>query len=252
MKKRQSLSLALIGLAVVACTSEKPPNTTDERSTADLYVMKAVQYMSSGRLDVALQDLKRALELDSSSVEAHNAMGVLYERLDQPAQAEEQFKRALSLDEHNLDVAVNYGRLLCNQNNYEQAMKYFRAVLDDKLYNTPWIPLTNVGICLKKQGRIREAEDYLRKALEANSAFPPALLEMAKLSLENGNALSARAFLQRYEAVGPATAESLWFGVQTERALGNSRDAEIYLKRLRRYFPESVEAKRTHPGQNAP
>jgi type IV pilus assembly protein PilF len=249
---KQSLSLALIGLSLAACTSDRPPEVAEGHSTADLYVLKAVQYIGNGRLDVAKQDLERALELDDKNVEAHNAMGVLYERLDQPQRAEEEYKRALSLDAHNMDVAVNYGRLLCSQSQYEQAMKYFRPVMEDKLYRTPWLVLTNVGICLKKQGQTHEAEEHLRRALEVHPGFPPALLEMAKLSLENGNAMSARAFLQRYESVGPATAESLWFGVQTERALGNNRDANLYLKRLRRYFPESVEARRTHPDQDTP
>jgi type IV pilus assembly protein PilF len=232
---------------LVACTSDKPPPVDmNERSTADVYVLKGVKYIETGRLDVAKQDLEHAIELDSKNVEAHNAMGVLYERLEQPAAAEEEFKRALSLDSSNPDVAVNYGRVLCIQGKYEQAMQYFKPVLENKLYAMPWIVLANTGICYKRQGQLREAENYLRLALNANPYFAPALLEMAKLSLENGNAMSARGFLQRYEASVAPTAESLWYGVQTEQALGNTRGANAYLKQLRRFFPESKEAQRAH------
>jgi type IV pilus assembly protein PilF len=251
MRKPRGWMLVPIGLGVAACTSDSPPKDPNERSASSLYVLKGIQYMEGGRLDIARQDLQRAIDLDGRNVEARNAMGVLYERLEQPAEAEEQFKQALSLDENNADVAINYGRALCAQGKYEPAMKYFRAVLDDKIYSTPWIALTNAGICVKKQGQAQEAESYLRKALESNPAFAPALLEMAKLSLENGNALSARAFFQRYEAVGAPTAESLWYGVQTEQALGNGKDAGVYLKRLRRLFPESKEAQRTRQGHAA-
>ena len=238
----RGLGLVLLCQGLLACSGGTPKDP-NERSATELYVLKGVQYMEAGRLDVAQRDLQHAIELDDRSVEAHNAMGVLQERLGQPAQAEEQFKRALSLDAGNTDAAVNYGRVLCAQGKYEQAMKNFRMAVDSKLYNSPWLALTNAGICAKAQGQGAEAEGYLRKAVDANPNFAPALLEMAKLSEDNGSHLSARAFLQRFEAaVTQPTAESLALGIQIEQAMGNGKDANAYLKKLQRLFPESKEA----------
>jgi type IV pilus assembly protein PilF len=240
--KGRRFSLLTLCLGLAACSGGQPKDP-NERSATELYVLKGVQYMEAGRLDVAQRDLQHAIELDDHNVEAHNAMGVLQERLGQPALAEEQFKRALSLEPGNIDAAINYGRALCAQGKYEAAMKNFHTAIDSKLYITPWLPLTNAGICAKAQGQAAEAESYLRKALDANPNFTPALLEMAKLSLENGSHLSARAFLQRYEAAAPnPTAESLALGVQIETVMGNTRDANTYLKKLQRLFPESKEA----------
>ncbi len=251
MTKRLGVWLLLIGLGLAACTSDRPPKDPSERSTTDLYMLKGVQYMENGRLDIAQQDLQRAIDLDEKNVDAHNAMGVLYERLGRPTDAEEQFKRALALDSDNSGAANNYGRVLCAQGKYQEAMQQFRRVIDSKHNNAPWIALTNAGICAKNQGLAQDAEGYLRKALEVGPNFPPALLEMAKFSLEKGSYLSARAFLQRFEAVAQPSSESLSIGMQTEQALGNAKEANAYLKKLQSLFPNSQEARRSRKGHHS-
>ncbi len=241
MTKGRASVILLVCLGLTACSGSSPKDP-NERSATELYMLKGVQYMEKGRLDIALQDLTHAVELDDHNAEAHNALGVLYERLGQPRDAEEHFKRALSLDENNLGVANNYGRLLCAQGNSEQAMKLFRKAYESRLYPTPWLALTNAGICALSTGGKADGEAYLRKALDANPEFAPALLEMAKLSQANGAHLSARAFLQRYESAAKPTPESLLIGAQTEQSLGNLKDADHYLDKLQRLFPDSKEA----------
>ncbi len=95
-----NLLAVLVCLAMLSCTSESA-KVTDDRSPTELYMLKGVQYMENGRLDVAQQDLERAVELDDKSTEAHNLLGVLYERINRLEDAEGQFSRALSLDEKN-------------------------------------------------------------------------------------------------------------------------------------------------------
>lgn len=243
MRRGRVLTLLLLGFGLVACSSNTPKDLV-ELSDSDLYTQKGVQYMETGRLDLAQQDLQRAIELDSHSSEAQNAMGVLHERLKQPDEAEQFFRRSLSLDENNPSASNNLGRILCGQGKYEQAMQLFHKAIDSRLYQTPWLALTNAGLCAKSQGKGAEAESYLRKAVEYNPRFSPALLELAKLSLENNNYLSTRAFLERFDAVNNPTAESLALGFQAEQALGNQKEAVSYLKKLRRFFPDSPEAHR--------
>jgi type IV pilus assembly protein PilF len=69
------------------------------------------------------------------------------------------------------------------------------------------------------------------------------LLQLADLSMEIERALQARAFLQRYEAVGPVTAYSLRLGHRVELAHGDHRAAAAYASRLRKEFPDSREAR---------
>ena len=109
--------VSLAGMALLAC-SDDPPKDADMRSTTELYVLKGVKYMESGRLDVAQQDLERAVELDDKNAEAHNALGVLFERLNRPEDAEKEYKRVLALDEDNYAAMNNFGRLECSQGKY--------------------------------------------------------------------------------------------------------------------------------------
>lgn len=245
MKRGLILAIALLGLVLVGCIRGGAKSGDDNGiSESELYVKKGYQYMLSGRLDVAQQDLNHAIELDSRNAEAHNAMGILCERLKQPEAAEEHFRKAVSLDDNNPSAFNNLGRLLCAQGKYDLGMKQLRLAMESKTYQTPWLALTNAGLCVHSQGQLPEAETYLRKALEYNPTFAPALLDLAKLSLESNNFLSARAFLERFNAVSEPTAESLSVGYQAEEALGNQKEATNYLKKLRRFFPTSKEAQR--------
>ena len=69
-----------------------------------------------------------------------------------------------------------------------------------------------------------------------------ALLPMAEVSYQKKSYLRARAFLQRYESVGPDTEESLYLGFLVESALGDSRAAAQYRDKLYEEFPGSVQA----------
>ena len=66
---------------------------------------------------------------------------------------------------------------------------------------------------------------------------------MAKLNLERGDFSGAQYYLKRFAAASPHNAESLWIGIQTERALGDQNRAASYLLKLNSSFPNSVEAR---------
>lgn len=233
--KLKAMLCMLLGL-LIGCQTAGPKDSK-EPSLSEIYVRKGIQYMENGALDIALEDLKHAIDLDSRNSEAHDAIAVLYERLNKPTDAEEHYQRALSLNENNADALNNYGRFLCGLGKSDKAMGYFSQLIASRTYAKPWLSLTNAGLCAESVGKNIEAEAYLRKALEENQSFPPALLEMAKLSLKNQQYLSARAFLQRLEATGGMNQEALEIAIQTEKALGNFQAADAYVKTLRSRFP---------------
>lgn len=233
---------ALIAAALLAaCSGTSKKKDPNEPSISEIYMRKGIQYMENGMPDVALQDLKHSVELDPKNGEAHGALAVLYQRLDQPADADAEFKKALELTNNDVGTANNYGRFLCEQGQYDKAMAEFQKVITAKLYPSPWVPLTNAGLCARNTGRSSDAEGYLRDALKANPQFAPALLEMAKLSLQTGQFMNARAFVQRLESAAPPSAEILLLGVQVEQALGNEEAAQDYRAKLRAQFPDDRE-----------
>lgn len=245
-----SLGIAVISVACQS-TPEAPPIVTGSvgdpyasLSESDIYVQLGVQYMEQGAYAVALQDLTRALEADSGNSEAHNAMGVLLERLNRLPEAEQHFQKALSRDANNYSARNNYGRYLCARGRVKEGMEQIQRVIAEPLYRQPWIPLTNAGLCAGVARQNAAAEDYFRRALERNPQFPPALLELAKLSVNAHRYPVAKALLDRHRQVARATPESLWLSAQAELGLGDSSAAVSAIEQLQREFPDSREARR--------
>lgn len=237
---------ALLGTVAACATQDQRPRAANdpfgELSAADVYVQKGVRYMEQGALKVALEDLRHAVALEPGNSDAHDALAILYERLGRPEEADRHFREALSLNPDNYSAFNNYGRFLCNTGRTQEAMAKLEVAYSTPLYPQPWIPLANAGACLRRAGRPLEAEPYLRRALEKHPNYPPALLEMAYLSLEARQYLSTRAFLQRYQAIAGDTPEALWLGVQAELALGDAGEARRLAARIGRDFPDSAEA----------
>lgn len=237
-----AVCLALTGCQLFEETRENTKDPYASLSQSDVYVQMGIQYMEQGKLDTAAADLERAIDLDSGNSEAHNALGVLYGRLKRYDDAEQHFRKALSNNPENFSARNNFGRFLCGRGRYAEGMAQFRVVIDAPLYGQPWLPLTNAGICSRSVNRNAEAEDYLRRALQRNPGFAPALLEMAQLSHASRQYLSARGFLQRYREVAPDVPASLWLTAQNEMALGDRSSVAESLMLLRTRYPDSLEA----------
>lgn len=206
-------------------------------SAADIYVRLAGEYLKEGNPQAALTNAKKAVEKDPHSSNAHMILAVVYENLGETGLAEKHFKRSLRKDSKNSYALNAYGSMLCGDGKYAEAMQYFDRAVENPLYETPWVALTNAGICARSDGDLVLAETYLRRALEMNGRFNPALLQMARVSFENQRYLQTRAYLERYE--GRPTAESLWLGVKSERQLGDFDQARSYELLLRDRFPDS-------------
>ncbi|MGE0081381.1 MAG: type IV pilus biogenesis/stability protein PilW [Thiohalomonadaceae bacterium] len=237
---KKSLIVLAAALLLSACSGMP---TRDPRS-AQVNAELGLRYMLQGQNEIALEKLNRALEQDPKSPVAHHYLAELYRRLGESEDADRHFRRAIDLDDTNSSIYNNYGVFLCNEKRYEEAEKQFLKVLANPVYAGRAQTLENLGVCMRAAGDSAKATEYFRKALQADPKSAIALLGMAELSHAAGNALSARAYLQRYNEVGPHTPESLWLGVRVERALGNKGAAGSYGLLLKNRFPDSQEAGR--------
>jgi len=246
MRSRARVLSAILGVGLLtACQQPAAPRAEpqDRTKLAILNTEIATQYMQNRDYKTALEKLEKALDLDPRSVEAHNTMGLLRSALGQFDQAEASFEQALRIEPDNSSALNNFGQFLCQRGRYADGEKKFLAAVANPLYKTPGNAYSNAGTCALADGRHAEAESYFRKALEFDQYLPPALLQMADLSLQGGHLMPARSYLQRYFAVARPAAQALWLGVQIERALGD-RDAEAsYALQLEKNFPDSAQTK---------
>ncbi|MGN6314417.1 MAG: type IV pilus biogenesis/stability protein PilW [Rhodanobacteraceae bacterium] len=258
---RRSLAvvlLAVLALAGSACSSNKiikydtplsnlknePQDTKQDRmrDAAQVHTQLGAQFMARNDLKSADEEFRKAISVDPNYVTAHTMLAILDERVHLTKEAEQEYRRALAIDPKSGDANNNLGYFLCHQGREQEAMTYFRRALADPFYSTPAKANANAGGCLARTGDYKGAEEYLRKALRIDANEPIALYQMAQVLYAQNDAFHARAFLQRFEAQGQATPDSLLLGYQIESRLGDADAARNYANRLRDQFPESDQA----------
>lgn len=238
-------SLALLALLLLSACASQPPGGSDQKSNkrkaAESNTSLGLEYMNRGQYEVALGKLKKATRDDPGYAPAETVMAVLYERIGELNEAGKHYRKAYEIDPEDGDVNNNYGVFLCKTGKRSEAMERFRTALDDPFYSSPSVALTNAGSCALKAGDLATAEEYLRKALKIDPAFPDTLLTMARLNYLENNYLNSRAFIQRYETVSNHDAESLLLAYRIELASSDSRAANKYKLLLESNFPDSKQ-----------
>jgi type IV pilus assembly protein PilF len=245
--KRSSACLAI----VVACAALAGPALAQERAasedpdvTAARYnAQLGIEYLKANNDTAAPEKIEKALQQNSRDPAVHTAAALLYERLREPRKADSHYARALRLDSTNPQMQNNYAVFLCRSGQHAKGRKLFEQAATNPRYRMPEIAYANAGVCARSAKDLEAAEKNFRQALAVRPTLPDALLQMADLSFERGNALQARAFLQRYFQATAETPDALWLGVRVERALGDTAAAGDYAARLRKSFPASEQAR---------
>ena len=240
MRILKTLLAGFLLVMLAACASGPEMKEDDRRAAAETNTALGRQYMDRGQYEIALDKLKRAVAYDKEYAPAHTLLAVLYETIGETEDAEKEFRLAVRYDPKDGDVNNNLGAFLCRQGKGSEADPHFMTAIKDPFYTTPGIALANAGSCALNEGQLDKAEAYLRQSLKYDQRMPEALLPLAEVSYRKEAYLQARAFLQRYEAVAPANAESLRLGYLIETALGDQPSADRYRMELRENYPHAL------------
>lgn len=236
------ISILVAAISIVACsTVAQREGQTQVQRAAAINVQLGIGYLKNGNLQLAKVKLDRALKQDPKLSTAHWSYALLEMRLGNESEAEKHFRKAISLDPEDSMARNNYGLFLCGKGRVNEALAQFHMAVKNRMYSEPESAYTNAGICALKRAETDLAESEFRKALKANSQYPQALYQMAKLTFSQQRYLQSRAFLQRYEETAVPTAGSLWLGFRIEHQMGNDVQAEEYAQRLKQQYPESRE-----------
>lgn len=239
---RRICSYILPAILLAGCAGNPSGSAqTQAMTSAEANTRLGIEYLRAGDFSKSRMRLEKAIKLAPDYAGAHDAIAVLYEQVGDRALAEKHYRKSLSLNPDNGSSHNNYGQFLCKSERYTEAEDAFKRAAANPYYRTPWVPLTNAGTCLMIVPDNKRAEEYFRLALKEQPEYAPALLRMGMISFANGNYLSARAYLQRHQAVTNATAESLWLAVRTEFALKDHQAWGNYALKLRNEFPDSEQ-----------
>jgi len=234
--------VVLLAITVSACSWFSDTNPEAEKPT-EIYLQLGIRYMGLNRLELAKENLQKALEKDSNNAKAHSALAVLYEKITHFDLARQHYEAALGLAPDDIGIQNNYGKFLCDRRQFDRGLALLTTASSNLLNDKQWMALTNAARCHLGMGQRPEAIVLLKNALNMNPQYSAALLEMQKISYQMGDYKAAEDYLQSYLSETNHTAETLWVGIQTEQALGNMSLANEYRTLLLEKFPNSNEAK---------
>lgn len=240
---------ALIAILLTGCASQgggsegtPAQTTTHAQAVAKIHTELAASYFERAQYGIALQEIEVALKSESSYAPAFNVRGLIRMSLREDQQAEDDFRRSLQLDGRDSNTHNNFGWFLCQRGREGEAIAQFLEALKNPLYATPETAYVNAGVCSKKIGRLKEAEDYLQRALIRRPNMPEALYGLADVSFAARDYAGAKSYFLRFlQGASELTAEKLWLAVRIERRIGDRNTEESYALQLRKRFPDARE-----------
>jgi len=221
----------------------------ESRQRARAFTELASAYLARAQYKVALDELRKAITVDSRYGPAYNLYGLIYMELAEDKLAEENFRRAIELDRSDSEARNNYGWFLCTRDRFDEGLEQFTVALRNPLYAHPERAMANAGVCAERKGDLALAEANLQRSLKLQPDNPNTLIKLAGLNFRQGRLTETQRLLSRHAELAPPTAESLWLGVRLERKLGDRAQEAAYGLQLRKRFPDSNEARLLTSGQ---
>lgn len=209
----------------------------DELRAVDMsavsHLERGIQLEQVGRIDDAISETERALQLDPSLAKAHLNLLILYARTGKGEKAEEHYKALVALDPSQFPEAYyNYGVLLVQEGKFDEAEKAFRKTLaitpsNDSAHN-------NLGYLLERQGKLDEAASEYKKAIEANPSSRQAHFKLGRILVNQQH--YAEAIEQLQQTLTPVDEDTPTFTYALGAAYGRAGDqaqALHYLEQAR-------------------
>jgi type IV pilus assembly protein PilF len=240
------LVLSVLVLAACSTTADK----AQELKSAKVHTELAGLYYQRAQFGVALEELNNALKADQDYAPAYSVRGLIHMALHEDKDAEADFKRSLRLDDTDSDTHNNYGWFLCQRGRPSESIEHFMAAIKNPLYTTPGLAYLNAGLCSRKAGNNKDAEDFLQRALLLQPDLAPAIYALADLSFANADYFTAKKYFSTFsQKTDNLTAEQLWLGVRINRKAGDRNSEASYAVQLRNRYPDSREAQSLMNGE---
>lgn len=179
----------------------------EKGGNALVYDLAGVCARETGDFKASESFLKKAAAIDPENASVRNNMGILYAALGENDRAEQAFQKAVSLDPGRADFLNNLGYLHLTQKKYPEAQSAFAKSLVLKPAYEP--ALNNLIVCLGMQRKDAEVMDLLMKHFDTETAW----YNMACIYTLRKEHMKAQKLL-RFVRTGNGTGEKTAFEIQ--------------------------------------
>jgi tetratricopeptide (TPR) repeat protein len=132
---------------------------------ANEYLQKAYKLQMEGNLEEAIKNYKLSIEIYPTA-EAHTFLGWTYSFMGKLDHAIDECKKAIDIDPDYGNPYNDIGSYLIQQGNYEEAITWLELALNSKRYESYHYAHLNIGRAYELKGLWFEALDEYKKALE--------------------------------------------------------------------------------------
>jgi len=199
---------------------------------ASSLLQRGIRFQQAGRIEDAIAEHEKALELDPDLVLAHANLIILYGKTKQPQKAEEHFRAAVHVNPNSADCYYNYGVLLFEQRKYVEAEEMFRKAVEvNPFYSQAF---HNLGSVQEQLGRLDEALESYRKAVERQPNYPLAHFHIGRILANQKKYDEAIShFLMALSPEDESTPACLYALSATYARVGNLEEALKYGRQAR-------------------
>lgn len=221
--------------------ANSPAQEGDAKRRVALRLQLASRYYEQGNYNVALEEIKRTLQIEPDNAAAYGLRALIQLELGDKAQADADFNRALKLEPTNPELNNNYGWFLCRNQRERDSIAYFEKAGGTRMYQTPALAYRNAGTCLMQIRDYAAAEPQLKKAFELDASDEITKQQLVRLYIALRKTDRARFYHGLLEKSLGESSQTIWLSLRIARAEGDSRAERQFAEELRRRYPNSAE-----------
>lgn len=147
---------------------------------AEEYFRKGYEAQMRGDLDAAISHYRRSIEL-CPTAEAHTFLAWAYSHQGNYDEAIRECKVAIQVDPYFGNPYNDIGAYLIELGRHDEAVPWLRKAMEAPRYEPRHFPHMNLARVYMKQGKVQEAVEALKRALEIEPKYVAARRELHRL-----------------------------------------------------------------------
>ena len=163
MTEKDAENFESVGVARVD-DSRNPAVKNTPAVSAREHLANGRSYLLSGQINEAISELSTAASLDPKLSEAHNLLGVAYDKKGLADRAKDSYERAVKEQPEDAQTLNNLGFSLYQNGNYRAAVDRLKRAA--KLAPTDERILNNLGLALCRLGKFQDAFKSFARATD--------------------------------------------------------------------------------------
>lgn len=246
MKKQISVVLFLLGLLIASTSLYSCKNKADEMdrnerlllldakikqnpNDASLYYERGKVLLELEKVNDAISDLTKAVNLDNSKVEYFTALGDAYYMNGNIGESYAALQKALTLDSKNIEALLKMGEISFISKDYDRAMETLSKVTEIEADNIKAYQIK--GFIYKETGDTANAIFYFLKIVDLHPDYVPAYEELGMIYAQHKDPLAIEYFNTAIQ-LQPDNINALYGMAMLYQDLENADKANEYYTRI--------------------